>query len=96
MNLHACTYSNLHVGSLAPYLRERKWLVEEKNVILYMATQICSAMKYLVCQSIIHRDLVSRESELHVFISLKTLSLLLFACSKFSVLESDKLRVHYY
>ena len=49
----------LHSGCLLQYLRQHKDLVEKTEIILDMAVQICSAMKYLESSGFIHRDLVS-------------------------------------
>ena len=50
-------------GCLLQYLRQRKELIEKKEVILDMATQVCSAMKYLEANGFIHRDLVSTDRQ---------------------------------
>ena len=53
-----CTH-RLSLGCLLQFLRQRKELVEKIEIILDMAAQICSAMKYLEESGFIHRDLVS-------------------------------------
>ena len=46
------------LGCLLQYLRHNKHLVEKTEIILDMAIQICSAMKFLEANKFIHRDLV--------------------------------------
>ena len=48
-------------GCLLRYLRQQKELIENKEVILDMTTQVCSAMKYLEANGFIHRALVSTD-----------------------------------
>ena len=48
-------------GCLLQYLRQHKELVEKTEIILDMAVQICSAMRYLETNGFIHRDLVSSQ-----------------------------------
>ena len=48
-----------HTGCLLQYLRNNRHLVEKTEIILDMAIQICSAMKFLEATGFIHRDLVS-------------------------------------
>ena len=49
----------LILGCLLQYLRHNKHLVEKTEIILDMAIQVCSAMKFLEQNKFIHRDLVS-------------------------------------
>ena len=46
-------------GPLDKYLRQHSELVQRKDILLYVATQICSAMKWLEAKGIAHEDLVS-------------------------------------
>ena len=46
-------------GSLDKYLKQQQELLDRKDVLLDMATQICSALKFLEKRGIIHGDLVS-------------------------------------
>ena len=46
-------------GSLDKYLKQHQELLDRKDVLLDMATQICSALKFLENKGIIHGDLVS-------------------------------------
>jgi tyrosine-protein kinase Tec len=47
-------------GCLLQYLRSNRHLVEKVEIILDMAIQICSAMRFLEHSSFIHRDLAAR------------------------------------
>ena len=46
-------------GCLLTYIRMRKEIVNKTDVLVDVAIQICSAMKYLEVNHFIHRDLVS-------------------------------------
>jgi len=50
---------NSTVGPLDNYLKQHTELVQRKDILLYVATQICSAMKWLEGKGITHEDLVS-------------------------------------
>jgi len=50
---------NSTAGPLDKYLKQHTELVQRKDILLYMATQICSAMKWLEAKGITHGDLVS-------------------------------------
>ena len=45
-------------GPLNVYLSEHRVLVEKVEVLLDMATQVCSAMKFLEFKEIVHTDVV--------------------------------------
>lgn len=45
-------------GCLLTYIRMRKEIVNKTDVLVDVAIQICSAMKYLEINHFIHRDLV--------------------------------------
>ena len=47
-------------GCLLTYIRMRKEIVNKIDMLIDMAIQICSAMKYLEASHFIHRDLVSQ------------------------------------
>ena len=40
------------------YLKEHPVLVEKVEALLDMATQVCSAMKFLESKEIVHKDVV--------------------------------------
>ena len=50
---------NSTAGPLDKYLKQHTELVQRKDILLYVATQICSAMKWLEAKGIAHGDLVS-------------------------------------
>ena len=45
-------------GSLDKYIKQHQELLDKKDIILDMGTQICSAMKFLHARGLIHGDLV--------------------------------------
>lgn len=51
-------------GPLNVYLSEHRVLVEKVEVLLDMATQVCSAMKFLESKQIVHTDVVCFLAEL--------------------------------